>query len=105
MISGALPRATGPAKQESVRGRGSRNSRLGGSDVHVPENHCGFLVTAHYRRTAGCDHVYIVRSVPLRIDSRLCCLPSSALISTDIHNLSLIHISEPTRLGMISYAV
>src|SRR5450759_4037714 len=33
----------------------------------------------------------------------VCCV--SVSIYSPINNLSLIHISEPTRLGMISYAV
>src|SRR5665648_1246863 len=40
------------------------------------------------------------------IHGRLCgCLLLPFYRTQPFHNLSLIHISEPTRLGMISYAV
>src|SRR5450759_5197820 len=37
--------------------------------------------------------------------SRLCCNGPAVTVTCAVCGLSLIHISEPTRLGMISYAV
>src|SRR5450756_1613477 len=39
------------------------------------------------------------------VSSHLACLRDCGLVTSRPQGLSLIHISEPTRLGMISYAV
>src|SRR5450756_1767364 len=65
-----------------------RNDDAGASDEHEDEEH-----EEHVPSKAGSDPLAETR------------FPFSAAPRSAMRSLSLIHISEPTRLGMISYAV
>src|SRR5450756_1523935 len=65
------------------------------------------VVALGIKRSKGASDVVVAAAVQKRIDVLKEAYPDVDLkrIDTSVEFLSLIHISEPTRLGMISYAV
>src|SRR5450756_3012144 len=81
-----------------------RNFPFDVSTVQLLNRHLGYRCPVHSR--PRCVHARPVSALGKRRDAILqlsICMMAS--VKLPVQFLSLIHISEPTRLGMISYAV
>ena len=100
-----VPSAPGP----SILGPSSKDKRLKGvavvaeTAISDDEDTCSGLVFRRKRKAD--DAIPMISGSDGQAPSYKECPPSASSPHNIVVQLSLIHISEPTRLGMISYAV